>query len=110
MCLTSLAAICNGTLIGFNNEGTVSEIEITIKVSEDDFTQVTTDQAYNKCLRAYKEAKEKEIKAGDWVVGKNAKERIFMASSSIDYGMGFTKLPQNLQDGLNEFIKNQEES
>lgn len=64
-----------------------------------------------KAKKAYREAKEKEIKVGDWVYG-TASKTVFCAE--VEYGpavrKGVIKLPQNLQDGLNEFIKNQEKS
>lgn len=102
MCSTSLAVICNGTLIGFNNEGNVTKIEIDFNDGE--IESFTPSMIATKVYAAYNEAKAKEIKAGDWLFYIPSKTigQIIQLDES-DYKNAI-KLPQEIQDGLNEFV------
>jgi len=112
VCSTSLAVICNGTLIGFNNEGNVTKIEIDF--NEGEIESFTPSMIATKVYAAFNEAKENEIKLGDWFQytsesgfieiikcdwdqWKKEDKRIYPSNNTV-------KLPQELQDGLNEFI------
>lgn len=81
------------------------EYEITIKVRYEDFVINPPGPLNGKCYKAYKEAKEKEIKVGDWVYSMET-QRMFNASHT-GFAPSVIKLPQKLQEGLNKFIEDQ---
>lgn len=75
--------------------------KISIDISKNNLDNYSI--LYTKVKRAFEEAEAKEIKEGDWVMNTNS-IKVFIADST-SYIPAVKKLPQNLQDGLNEFIR-----
>lgn len=88
-------------------------MKVEIDLNDDDFSdRYTGSSVYDKLEALYKKAKGKEIKEGDWCLyGDNCVYQVAKGRLSLfKNGLPDIKLPQKLQDGLNEFMEKHENS